>query len=113
MIDMGLEPNMANRGLVSTCWNIGYSLSNVLGPSVFGFIGAKTNSFYWPMRIYGMCLAILTVPMLIYYRKNPRDYVVNDPCELDLNNNNQGRHDFQKKAPFREENTIVTELSSS
>ena len=108
MIDMELEPNMANRGLVSTCWNIGYSLSNVLGPSVFGFIGAKTNSFYWPMRIYGICLAVLTVPMLIYYKKNPRDY---HRCDVDLNNN-QSKYDFQKKAPFRED-TIVTELSSS
>lgn len=104
MVDMGLEANMANRGLVSTCWNIGYSLSNVLGPSVFGFIGAKTGSFYWPMRIYGCCLAILTVPMLVYYKNNPRKF-----SEKKENNNN--RDDFQNKVPSRDV-TIVTELSS-
>jgi len=112
MVDMGLEANMANRGLVSTCWNIGYSLSNVLGPSVFGFIGAKTGSFYWPMRIYGCCLAVLTVPMLVYYTNNPRRY----PGREENNNKDENdskciQDDFQNKVPSRDV-TIVTELSS-
>ena len=69
--DLKYPENLASMGLISSCWNFGYSLSNVVGPSVFGSIGSQFG-FYGAMHLHSACLIVLVIISMIYYNKNKR-----------------------------------------
>ena len=71
MKDLKYPDNLATMGLISSCWNFGYALSNVIGPSVFGAIGSYFG-FYGAMHLHSGCLVVLVVSSLFFYNKNRR-----------------------------------------
>jgi len=71
MKDLKMEDNLATMGLISSCWNFGYSMSNVVGPLFFGFIGSYVG-FVTAMHVHALCLVVLIAGTGVYHKTNPR-----------------------------------------
>lgn len=64
--ELNYTNTIGNLGLISTCWNLGYSLANIIGPVVFGSLGSNYD-FYTSMQLLGWCFLIIVVIKIVYY----------------------------------------------
>ena len=71
MKDLKMEDNLATMGLISCCWNFGYSMSMLVGPLCFGLIGSYLG-FVTAMHVQALCLVVLIAGTGVYYKMHPR-----------------------------------------
>merc|ERR1719471_1088874 len=64
--ELKLPMTIATNGLVSTCWNLGYSLGNIIGPAATGYVASKLG-FYPAMWIYGGSMLFLGLITSLYF----------------------------------------------